>query len=89
VLFPGDSEIDQLYRIFRQCGTPNSKTWHHVDKLREYRDTFPQWSAQPWGKLDECLAKKSDRINAMLVLDPKQRASAETLKGKFEALIAL
>lgn len=27
VLFPGDSEIDQLYRIFRLLGTPTDSNW--------------------------------------------------------------
>ena len=26
-LFPGDSEIDELFQIFRVLGTPNEKTW--------------------------------------------------------------
>ena len=26
-LFPGDSEIDEIFRIFRILGTPNENTW--------------------------------------------------------------
>ena len=26
-LFPGDSEIDELFRIFRVLGTPDDGTW--------------------------------------------------------------
>ncbi|KAJ8519701.1 hypothetical protein ON010_g18050 [Phytophthora cinnamomi] len=42
-LFPGDSEIDQLYRIFRTFGTPNETLWSGVTKLRDYAPTFPKW----------------------------------------------
>ena len=29
-LFPGDSEIDQLFKIFRQLGTPTEEVWPGV-----------------------------------------------------------
>lgn len=45
-LFGGDSEIDQLYRIFRAMGTPNEKTWPGVSQLPDYRSIFPQWETQ-------------------------------------------
>jgi len=32
-LFPGDSEIDELYKIFRTCGTPTEETWPGVSAL--------------------------------------------------------
>ena len=31
-LFPGDSEIDQLFRIFRQLGTPSEASWPGVSR---------------------------------------------------------
>jgi cyclin-dependent kinase 2 len=34
VLFQGDSDIDQLYRIFRILGTPDESVWPGVTKLR-------------------------------------------------------
>ena len=34
-LFPGDSEIDQLFKIFRQCGTPNEVRVCFVWERRE------------------------------------------------------
>lgn len=45
-LFPGDSEIDQLFRIFRTLGTPSEKTWPGVEKLPDFKKTFPQWARQ-------------------------------------------
>jgi len=34
-LFVGDSEIDQLHKIFMALGTPNEVTWIGVSKLPE------------------------------------------------------
>jgi len=42
-LFPGDSEIDQLFKIFRTLGTPTESTWPGVSQLPDFKDTFPQW----------------------------------------------
>lgn len=46
-LFAGDSELDQLYRIFRILGTPSEETWPGVTKLRDYKSTFPNWPSNP------------------------------------------
>jgi len=42
-LFTGDSEVDQLYRIFRILGTPNEKIWPGVTSFKDYKMTFPNW----------------------------------------------
>src|SRR5271167_988615 len=39
-LFPGDSEIDQLFKIFRQLGTPTDDVWNGVTTLADYKHTF-------------------------------------------------
>ncbi|XP_020014932.1 cyclin-dependent kinase 3 isoform X2 [Castor canadensis] len=46
VLFPGDSEIDQLFRIFRTLGTPSEATWPGVTQLPDYKGSFPKWTSQ-------------------------------------------
>lgn len=45
-LFPGDSEIDQLYKIFQILGTPHEKDWLGVSSLPDYKSSFPQWERQ-------------------------------------------
>lgn len=50
-LFSGDSDIDQLYRIFRILGTPDESVWPGVTKLKEYKVTFPNWSSNPIEKV--------------------------------------
>ena len=47
-LFPGDSEIDELYRIFQVMGTPNEAVWPGVTSLEYWRSSFPQWKRQEW-----------------------------------------
>jgi len=41
-IFPGDSEIDEIFRIFRILGTPNETHWPGVTSLPDYKMTFPQ-----------------------------------------------
>ena len=42
-LFPGDSEIDELFRVFRLLGTPREETWPGVTSLPDYKPDFPNW----------------------------------------------
>jgi serine/threonine protein kinase len=42
-LFPGDSEIDTIFRIFRLLGTPTDEVWPGVTTLRDYKQRFPRW----------------------------------------------
>ena len=55
-LFPGDSELDQLYRIFRVFGTPNETNWPGVTKLANYRTSFPNWNEN---KLEQQIKEKN------------------------------
>lgn len=77
-LFHGDSEIDQLYRIFRILGTPTNAIWPGVTNLPDYKGMFPQWQSQP---LHKCLprldAKGIDLLQQMLIYDPAKRISAK------------
>jgi cyclin-dependent kinase 2 len=42
-LFPGDSEIDTIFKIFRVLGTPTDEVWPGVSSLRDYKKEFPKW----------------------------------------------
>ncbi|PHU09249.1 Cell division control protein 2 -like protein [Capsicum chinense] len=48
-LFPGDSEIDELFKIFRVMGTPNEDTWPGVTSLPDYKSAFPKWPPKDLG----------------------------------------
>lgn len=50
-LFPGDSEIDQLFRIFRTLGTPDEVVWPGVTSMPDYKPSFPKWARQDFSKV--------------------------------------
>jgi len=76
-LFPGDSEIDQLFQIFRLLGTPSEQTWPGVSSFRDYKPTFPQWSSQSLPKaLPDLDTQGIDLLTRMLVYEPSKRISA-------------
>jgi hypothetical protein len=45
-LFMGDSEIDQIFKIFQLHGTPTEQTWPGVNSLPDFKPTFPQFKVQ-------------------------------------------
>ncbi|XP_043461853.1 cyclin-dependent kinase 2-like [Leptopilina heterotoma] len=76
-LFPGDSEIDQLFRIFRTLGTPDETVWPGVSQLPDYKSMFPRWDAR---SLDEVVSNfdddAKDLLKKLLAYDPNQRITA-------------
>lgn len=79
-LFAGDSEIDQLFRIFRTLGTPNEDVWPGVSKLAIYKTDFPEWRPKPLSEvlpLSDPLA--IDVFSKIMKMDPKQRFSAKSI----------
>jgi len=77
-LFPGDSEIDEIFRIFRILGTPNDDTWPGVQSLPDYKTTFPQWSGVPLKQAVPSLNDAGiDLLGLMLIYDPAARISAK------------
>ncbi|KAL8171649.1 hypothetical protein V2J09_023453 [Rumex salicifolius] len=76
-LFPGDSEIDELFRIFRIMGTPNEDTWPGVTSLPDYKSSFPKWAAKELPGLVPSLDPTGiDLLIKMLCLDPSKRITA-------------
>ncbi|XP_063226911.1 cyclin-dependent kinase 2-like [Bacillus rossius redtenbacheri] len=76
-LFPGDSEIDQLFRIFRTLGTPDETIWPGVSQLRDYKSMFPRWDCQDISETVPRLESKGqDIFLKLLTFDPCKRISA-------------
>lgn len=79
-LFPADSEIDQLYKIFQALGTPNETIWPGVSSLKHYKPTFPNWTGNhirrhiPVERLDNI---GLDLLSKMLIYEPSKRISAK------------
>ncbi|RZF41774.1 hypothetical protein LSTR_LSTR012291 [Laodelphax striatellus] len=77
-LFPGDSEIDQIFRIFRTMGTPDESIWPGVSHLKDYKPSFPRWVAQEVPKIVPKLDNDGrDLFMKMIKYDPNQRISAK------------
>jgi len=77
-LFPGDSEIDQLFRIARTLGTPNEDNWPGVSKLPAFQSAFPNWRGQSLASVVPQLDTLGwDLLSKMLVYPPAQRISAK------------
>ncbi|MES1919104.1 Cell division control protein 2 A [Bonamia ostreae] len=76
-LFAGDSEIDQIFKIFQILGTPDEKTWDGFSSLPDYKPTFPVWPAKKLGKMVPGLSPSGvDLLKKMLHCDPSKRISA-------------
>ncbi|KAG6487874.1 hypothetical protein ZIOFF_056612 [Zingiber officinale] len=76
-LFPGDSEIDELFKIFRILGTPNEETWPGVTSLPDFKSAFPKWQSKDLATVVPNLgAPGIDLLSRMLILDPSKRISA-------------
>lgn len=76
-LFPGDSEIDEMFKIFRVLGTPSEETWPGVTCLQDWNEEFPAW---PSLRLNLFLPGLCDAgvefVEQLLVADPRKRLSA-------------
>lgn len=99
-LFQGDSEIDQLYKIFQVFGTPNDKILPGFRKFPDYNEHFPLWEGiglgkyigDKWGhKMDPVALNLLERL---LEIDPIKRINAKdamqhvsSIKFNFLALL--
>jgi len=45
-LFMGDSEIDQIFKIFTYHGTPTEMTWPGISKLPNFKSSFPKFKTK-------------------------------------------
>lgn len=77
-LFPGDSEIDEIFKVFRLRGTPNESVWPGVTSLSDFKTTFPQWSPKPLSEAVPGLDEYGlDLLDQLITYDPAARISAK------------
>ena len=79
-LFHGDSEIDQLFRIFRSMGTPTEESWPGVSSLPDYKASFPSWKNNVLKSLVPGLSDDGlDLLQKTLIYNPNKRISAKAM----------
>ncbi|KAG7869980.1 hypothetical protein KL918_000184 [Ogataea parapolymorpha] len=77
-LFAGDSEIDQIFKIFRVLGTPTEEIWPDVTYLSDFKPSFPKWSKQNLADIVPNLDPHGvDLLEQLLTYDPAGRISAK------------
>lgn len=75
-MFQGDSEIDQLYRIFRQFGTPDDTVWPNINQLPDFKESFPKWERQAHPvRMYNSDTDAIDLFEQMTKYDPDERIS--------------
>ena len=86
-LFPGQSVLDQLARIFHVLGTPTEEDWQGVSQLPDWNKvTFEHQSGKELQEITgKCLWSDGvvELTNTMLVLDPLKRPSAKQCRQSF------
>lgn len=76
-MFPGDSEIDEIFKIFRLHGTPTEETWPGVTKLRDFKTTFPKFKGVALSDATKGMDPLAqDLLSKLIALDPAKRISA-------------
>lgn len=77
-LFSGDSEIDQIFKIFKVLGTPTKETWPEVEYMSDYKETFPKWKRQNLASIVTKLDIHGiNLLQQLLAFDPAVRISAK------------
>lgn len=84
-LFPGDSEIDEIFKIFRIMGTPNEEIWPGVTSLQDWNTSFPVWPSLNLAKFAPSLDPEGlDLMEQLMMMDPRRRLSAiEAMKHPY------
>jgi len=85
-LFQGECQIDQLFKIFKQFGTPTEETWKEFESLKHYSTQFPKWKGEPISKLlkENACDEVIDLIGELLKLDPRKRMTPKgALKHRY------
>jgi len=73
-MFPGDSEIDQIFKIFQLLGTPADDAWEGVSKLPDWQTRFPSWRrADMRSKYAALNDFGVDLLEDLLTYDPRER----------------
>eukprot|EP01017_Pseudomicrothorax_dubius_P049895 TRINITY_DN934_c0_g1_i1.p1 TRINITY_DN934_c0_g1~~TRINITY_DN934_c0_g1_i1.p1 ORF type:complete len:313 (+),score=117.52 TRINITY_DN934_c0_g1_i1:172-1110(+) len=77
-LFMGDSEIDQIFKIFQMHGTPTPATWPSIVDCPDFKPSFPKFKPTPPDVALPNFDKVAlDLLLQLIALDPAKRTSAK------------
>jgi len=80
-LFPADSEIDMLFKIFQTLGTPTEESWPGVSSMKNFasfNNKFPKWRGNHLAAICSRLDDSGvDLLCRMLEYQPNKRISAK------------
>merc|ERR1712025_970580 len=87
-LFPGESEVDELNKIFKLLGTPNEKIWPGYNKLPAPQKMkfieYPYATLRQQFPVNMLTESGMDLMKRFLTYDPKQRITCdEALKAEY------
>ena len=75
-LFPGDTDQNQLQKIFRVLGTPSAAIWPSITELPDWKPDFKVYDPQPWTSITPTLeAEGMDLMSKFLQYWPDRRIS--------------
>ena len=73
-MFPGDSEIDELFKIFQVLGTPTEDMWENVSNLPDWQKQFPRWKRTNLRLTYPALGGAGvGLLEQLLMYDPRER----------------
>ncbi|KAH8919879.1 CMGC/CDK/CDC2 protein kinase [Atractiella rhizophila] len=77
-LFGGDSEIDEIFKIFQILGTPTEEMWPDIKNLPQYKPNFPKWNGRGlYREVEDLEMDAHDLIMRMLRYHAAKRISAK------------
>ena len=77
-LFPGDTDANQLQKIFRILGTPSAETWPTITELPDWKPDFPVFEPQAWTSITPTLEPEGmDLMTKFLQYWPDRRISGK------------
>ena len=88
-ILPGDSSIDQLFKIFKMFGTPDEESWPRINLLPNWKTTFPKWKncndfeRQIDGLLINLSTKRKTILMSMFECNPSKRPTIHSIKEQW------
>ncbi|OAF66147.1 hypothetical protein A3Q56_06066 [Intoshia linei] len=77
-LFRGDSEIDQLFRMFRALKKPTDEEWPEMRRSKNYTHLFPGYAGIPFAsRVPDMEPEAIDLLLKTLIFDPSKRITAK------------